>query len=202
MALIPLTVLRTNNNDYYANNGKPAIKSVVIPEDASGLISAIKSTTTVWSTAAGSLPGGCSISLSRPNDAYSEVIWVAETMPQIQTALSKATNVTNAYATESGTATAHSGGGQGSAVLLTKYFTTITTAGSADSVKLPLAASNVNVVFAAVNTGGTPAALAVFPSTGDIIDNNSANASVTVAAGAIVYFWSNGVQWYSVPMVS
>jgi hypothetical protein len=201
MAIIPLTVLRTNNTDYYATIGKPSIKSVAIPDDLSAVISSIKSATTVWSTAAGSLPGGCSITLTRPNDAYPEVIWVAETMPQIQTALSKATNVTNLYATESAAVTPHSGGGQGSAVLLTKYFSTTSPNADNDSVLLPLAASSTNLVFL-VNNGAAAHITAVFPSTGDIINSLAANTALAVAAGAQVYFWSNGVQWYSCAMVS
>lgn len=200
MALIPLTVLRTNSTDYYATTGKPSIKTVAVPEDLSAVISSIKSAITVWSTAAGSLPGGSSITLSRSNDAYPEVIWVAETMPQIQTALSKATGVTNAYATESIAVTPHSGGGQGSAVPLTKYFTTASPAANGDSVLLPLAANSTNKVYLIDNTAAF--STAVFPTTGDIIDNNAANASVSVLATSITYFWSNGVQWYSIPMVS
>ena len=200
MALIPLTTLRTNTTDYYANTGKPAMK-YYDTDDLAGTITPIKSAATVWSTAAGSLPGGTGISLINVNKAYDEPIIVAETGPQIETAIAEATGVTNAYATESIAITAHAGGGQTSAILLTKYFSVITTASAADSVKLPLAASFTNKVFATVNTVANNAALAVFPSTGDIIDNNSANASESVAAGTIAYFWSNGTQWYSIPLV-
>lgn len=201
MALLPLTVLRTNTTDYYANNGKPVIKTVAIPEDMSALLSGIKSASTVWTTSAGSLPGGSSISLSRPNDAVSEIIWVAETMPQIQTALLKATNVTNAFATEAIAVTPHSGGGQGSAVLLTKYFSTTSPAADNDSVILPTAASSVNVVFC-INNGAATHITGVYPATGDAINNLAANAEFAVAATTIVYLWSNGVQWFSIPMVS
>ena len=200
MALIPLTVLRTNDTDYFGNTGKPVIKSSMIPEDAAGLLSSIKSASTVWSTAAGSLPGGCSITLTKPNDAYSDIVWIAETMPQVQTALSKATNTTNAYATESAAVTPHPGGGQSSAVLLTKYFSTTSPAADHDSVILPAASASTNLVFC-INNGASTHITDVYPGTGDIINNLAANAVYSVPAGVIIYLWCNGTQWFTIPMV-
>jgi hypothetical protein len=92
----------------------------------------------------------------------------------------------------SGAITAHAGGGQGSAVLLTNTVNNVSTVATAgDSVKLPVA--NAGAVCVINNTGA--AALAVFPSTGDTINGGAANASVTMMPNAVDEFWcpANGV---------
>lgn len=91
--------------------------------------------------------------------------------------------------------TAHSGGGQGSAVQLTGMACFITTvAASGDSVILP--ASVPGMEISVINTTPTNPA-AVFPASGEKINNGSANASVNVAAASITMFYCGvaGMWW-------
>lgn len=82
--------------------------------------------------------------------------------------------------------TAHAGGGQGSALQLTKAINRVTTvATAADSVKLPAAVpgQSVTVINAAAAN-----AMNCFPSTGNIINALSANAALSIAANKTVIF--------------
>lgn len=73
--------------------------------------------------------------------------------------------------------TAHAGGGQGSALALTASVNRITTVATAgDSVKLPAAVAGLQVIV--VNDGGKP--VDIFPSTGEVINNASANAAFSI----------------------
>jgi|SRR5579871_3678427 len=93
--------------------------------------------------------------------------------------------------------TAHAGGGQGSAVLLTAMMNRVTTVGSAnDSVLLPVSKPGMNITVtnaAAVNS------MNVFPQSGDAINALSANAAFAVAAGktATFYCYTAG-QWHTI----
>lgn len=82
--------------------------------------------------------------------------------------------------------TAHSGGGQGSAVALTTTLNRITTvAASGDSVKLPAAiAGKVITVINAAATNPSDC----FPSTGDAINALSANTAFSIVANKTVSF--------------
>jgi hypothetical protein len=84
--------------------------------------------------------------------------------------------------------TAHAGGGQGSATLITTMisrFTTVATA--ADSAILPTGVAGMSMTV--INAAGVNA-MAVFPDTGSTINGGSANASVSVAAGKTVTFFT------------
>lgn len=81
--------------------------------------------------------------------------------------------------------TAFAGGGQGSAVQLTSTVNNITTVATAgDSVKLPEAIAGLVVI---VQNNGANAA-DVFPATGETINGGSANAAVSLPAGARMEF--------------
>lgn len=89
--------------------------------------------------------------------------------------------------------TAHAGGGQGSAIQLAAGFSEVTTAATAgDSVKLPAAEAGKIVVIK--NDGAS--AIDVFPTTGDTINDGSANAAISVGTGVTVVFTAiNGTNW-------
>lgn len=92
--------------------------------------------------------------------------------------------------------TAHSGGGQGSAVPLTTDVNRISSVGApGDSVLLPVALPKRAVyVF---NADGSNAA-AVFPSSGDQIDGAGANNSVTLSSTLrAVFFCLTAGSWIS-----
>lgn len=91
--------------------------------------------------------------------------------------------------------TAHSGGGQGSAVALSAGFNEVTTSAVAgDSVKLPTAVAGVTVIVK--NDGATD--IDVFPFTGDTINDGSANIAVRQAAGTTVAYTAiNATNWES-----
>lgn len=115
--------------------------------------------------------------------ATNKIIYTQEPVAILETLIAAVTTApveqANTYTSTTGI-TAHSGGGQASAVALTTEFNNVTTvAASADSVKLPSAAAGVRVIVK--NNGANP--LAVFPATGDTIDAGSANASVTLLVG-------------------
>jgi hypothetical protein len=102
--------------------------------------------------------------------------------------LKVAENPDSTYALDKDLAVAAAGADQATATALTKYFNKVTssTAGTADGVKLPAALTDkVIVVF-----NGSANPVNVYPATGEIIDDNAANASVSVAANAITYFAS------------
>jgi hypothetical protein len=93
--------------------------------------------------------------------------------------------------------TAHVGGGQGSALALSKAINRVTTVASAgDSVKLPagLAGESVVVVNAAASN-----AMDCFPASGESINALSANTALSIVANTTVIFFCavNGV-WNSV----
>lgn len=83
--------------------------------------------------------------------------------------------------------TAHVGGGQGSALALTRQINRVTTvASSGDSVLLPAAIAGrwVTVVNAAAAN-----AMDVFPQSGEIINALSANTAISVAANKVINFY-------------
>lgn len=94
------------------------------------------------------------------------------------------------------TITAHAGGGQGSAVLLTTDINRVTTvASAADSVALPTSTpgSEVTVINAAASNS-----MNVFPQSGDQINALSANAAFAVAAGKVATFYCTTAGfWHS-----
>lgn len=100
----------------------------------------------------------------------------------------------SAYAVET-SITAHAGGGQGSAVLLTGEFNNITiSATSGDSVKLPPAVVGLRATVK--NNGAANAA--VFPATGDTIDGGSVNSAVVLPVGGSLTFNAiNSTDWES-----
>lgn len=101
----------------------------------------------------------------------------------------------DAVTTVSPAVTAHAGGGQGSAVLLTADYTNVSvTATAGDSVKLPTAVKGAT--YTVKNNG--VANLAVFPNSSDTIDGGSANASITMAPGTTRLFTAiSTVDWES-----
>jgi len=88
--------------------------------------------------------------------------------------------------TSTGAITAFSGGGQGSAVLLTSILNRIgTCAAAGDSVKLPAAVAGTMVRVR--NDGSFYAS--VFPSSGETIDGLAANTSISCPTGTDVIFY-------------
>ena len=84
--------------------------------------------------------------------------------------------------------TAHSGGGQASAVALTTTINRVTTvAAAADSVALPAAKAGL---FCVVSNMAALNSMNVFPATGDAINALSANAAFAVAADKTAVFFS------------
>jgi len=93
--------------------------------------------------------------------------------------------------------TAHSGGGQTSALLLTAQLNRITTvAAGNDSVKLP--ASIAGLTIQVTNAAAANSAN-VYPQTGDAINALGANAAFALAAGKTAAFtcYTAG-QWHSI----
>lgn len=90
--------------------------------------------------------------------------------------------------------TAFAGGGQGSAVALTRYINRVTTVGTAaDSVKLPAASAGDSVVV--INAAASNS-MNVFPATGDAINALSANTALAQAAGVTrLYFCAVAGTW-------
>lgn len=89
--------------------------------------------------------------------------------------------------------TAFATGGQASATQLTEEFNEVSTVATAgDSVKLPAAVAGLNcIVF---NDGA--ATLALFPATGDTINDGSANASISIEPGEMVHLRAiNSTNW-------
>lgn len=83
--------------------------------------------------------------------------------------------------------TAHSGGGQASAVLLTTVINRVTVvAAGGDSVKLqPTVAGEFQVVINAAAAN----AMNVFPSSGEIINALAADTAISVVANKTIVFW-------------
>lgn len=82
--------------------------------------------------------------------------------------------------------TAFAGGGQASALLLTRSINRVTTVGTAaDSVKLPAAKAGMTVLVANAAAANS---MNVFPSTGGVINALAANAAYAVAANKTVMF--------------
>jgi len=89
--------------------------------------------------------------------------------------------------------TAFAGGGQTNATQLTATYNEVTVVASAgDSVKLLAAVEGLKQIVK--NDGANN--LAVFPATGDTIDDGTVNASITIAPGATVTFSAvDGTNW-------
>lgn len=93
--------------------------------------------------------------------------------------------------------TAFAGGGQGSAVALASVINRITVvATAADSVKLPAAVAGM--VMMVINSDSADSAN-VFPSTGENINDGSANAAFALAAGKRALFFSAvAAKWHTI----
>lgn len=94
--------------------------------------------------------------------------------------------------------TAHSGGGQASAVALPSGLNQVDTcAADHDSVKLPSAVANAaNGLVAVLVYNNTTHTLDVYPQSGDSINNGAANAVFSVgAAKGCLFFCSKTAQW-------
>lgn len=93
--------------------------------------------------------------------------------------------------------TAHAGGGQGSALALTKQINRVTTVASAgDSVKLPASAAGQFVVV--VNAAAANA-MDCFPASGEAINALSANTALSIAANkTVVFFCAVAGTWNSI----
>lgn len=93
--------------------------------------------------------------------------------------------------------TAHSGGGQGSAVALTKAISRVTiVAASGDSVKLPAALAGLSMAL--INAAASNP-LDCYPASGEVINALSANSPLVIAANKTVLFFCavNGI-WDSI----
>ncbi|MBU6231404.1 hypothetical protein KGP36_01945 [Patescibacteria group bacterium] len=92
--------------------------------------------------------------------------------------------------------TAHSGGGQASAVPLTTTLNRVATvAADGDSVKLPAGTPGAEIT---VQNAGAHT-LDVYPATGEYIDAGAQNAAVTIAAGkSYTFFCALAAYWGSV----
>jgi hypothetical protein len=83
--------------------------------------------------------------------------------------------------------TAFAGGGQGSAVQLTRSINRVTTvATAADSVKLPAATAGLSIT---VINAAAANAMNVFPATGEAINALSANTALSVVANKTITFF-------------
>lgn len=93
--------------------------------------------------------------------------------------------------------TAHSGGGQGSALALTKGINRVTTvAADGDSVKLPAATAGSSMVV--INAAASNA-MDCFPATGEVINALSANTALSIAANkTVIFFCAVNGTWNSV----
>lgn len=93
--------------------------------------------------------------------------------------------------------TAHSGGGQGSALALTKAINRVTTvAVAADSVKLPAALAGKSVV---VINAAAANAMDCFPASGDAINALAANTALSIVANkTVIFFCAVNGTWNSV----
>jgi hypothetical protein len=81
--------------------------------------------------------------------------------------------------------TAHAGGGQASAVLLTTVLNTVTTVTTAaDSVKLPVGVAGM---FMVVSNFGGGDSMDLYPATGGTIGAGSANAAYAIASGITAF---------------
>ena len=92
--------------------------------------------------------------------------------------------------------TAFSGGGQGSATLLTASINRVTTVGAVgDSVKLPPSAVGMTLV---VTNAAASNQMDIYPASTEVINSNSANSALRVNAGSTVSFWCTVVgTWHS-----
>jgi hypothetical protein len=95
------------------------------------------------------------------------------------------------------TLTAHSGGGQGSALALTKQINQITTvAASGDSVLLPTAVAGLSIIV--INANATNP-MDCFPFSGQSINALSANTALSIAANkTVIFFCSINGTWNSI----
>ena len=97
--------------------------------------------------------------------------------------------------------TAHSGGGQGSAVALTSYINEVSTVGAGgDSVVLPASVAGMSLI---VKNSAASNSMNVFPASGDKINALSANSAFAMAAAArIMFFCAAAGQWWTLPLVA
>lgn len=93
--------------------------------------------------------------------------------------------------------TAHAGGGQGSALLLTTVINRVTTVGTAaDSVGLPVSAAGMQIV---VTNAAASNSMNVFPQTGEQINALGNNNAFAVAAGKTANFsCAVAGQWHAI----
>jgi hypothetical protein len=93
--------------------------------------------------------------------------------------------------------TAHTGGGQGSALLLAKGINRITTvAAPGDSVKLPAAIAGNQIVVINMDASN---AMDIFPTSGESINALTANTAISLVADAtIMFFCAVNGKWNSI----
>lgn len=93
---------------------------------------------------------------------------------------------TSIFASVAAGLTAHSGGGQGSALALTKDLNQVSTSGAdTDSVKMPVALPGM---FKLVANDDSAQNIVIFPATGETIDGAGANAGVVLGEGGRALF--------------
>jgi hypothetical protein len=106
-----------------------------------------------------------------------------------------------AFATQSFTdgLTAHAGGGQNLAPIISALisrFTTVATLGDSTTLPVGVAGMNITIINAGANT------LNVFPDTGSTINALGANAAFALTAGkTVVFATTHAGAWYTVPLV-
>lgn len=93
--------------------------------------------------------------------------------------------------------TAHSGGGQGSALALTQAINRVTTvAAGGDSVKLPASLAGNMIV---VTNSAASNAMDCFPASGEVINALSANTALSIVANStVIFFCAVAGIWNSV----
>lgn len=132
---------------------------------------------------------GQSSTVSIPDGGQATSVFLISNSAGTQTVATGNLAMTAGYVQESvaNALTAHAGGGQGSALALTRQINRVTTVGSSgDSVALPAAVAGrvVTVINAAAAN-----AMDVFPASGEVINALAANTALSVAADKVVTFY-------------
>ena len=124
-------------------------------------------------------PTFAALTITNAIGAATVVAGTSATAPSFISTAFNVSSVTNAI-------TAHSGGGQGSAVALTTAMNRVTTvAAPGNSVKLPAAAAGRSVV---VINAAAANAMDCFPASGDAINALTADTALSIAANKSVIF--------------
>lgn len=95
--------------------------------------------------------------------------------------------------------TAHSGGGQGSAIALTTDINEVSvTAAGGDSVKLPAGVAGMEIVV--INHGAS--AMDLFPATGDFINEAAVNTATSIAINATAVAYCYKADYWEITEVT